>query len=626
MVTYWGVHANGNSNVNIPSANGNVNISAVGVANILVVTGTGANITGTANVSGNANVGNLGTAQVFASANITAPQLISNVATGTAPLIVTSTTQIANMNVATAGSATSATNAAAVQTNTSTTSTVYLAGVTSSSNGNSALNIVSGISANMANNAISATTFVGNLSGTVTTAAQGQITSLGTLTSLGVTGNTTSGNFVGRLANGNSNVNIPAIYGNVTVSVTGISNVVVITNTGMNVAGTANVSGNANVGNLGTDTLIATTGNITTINSGLMKNSTSNITIASAGNVSTFIGGNATAQLVVTETGANIPGTANIVGNANVGNLNSAGSVYANDNLIIGSTGVEGGQISIGWVGVSNTIGQANSTWNVDVDSVNNFRIFSINATGVASSLTMSADPATNNVLFGNSVLVSGNITTTQFISNVTDGTAPFLVSSSTRVPNLQAATSGTVRTAAQPNITSVSTSFTSLTFANAQTITGNNITLTTGANTNIGTITGNWSLSAGSKLQATYADLAEYYEADKPYEPGTVLAFGGDKEVTIADDGTTAVAGVVSTNPAYVMNSACVGEHIVALALQGRVPVKVRGTIHKGDMLVSGGEGYARPMIHPYIGSVIGKALENFEGEGVIEVAVGRL
>jgi len=74
-------------------------------------------------------------------------------------------------------------------------------------------------------------------------------------------------------------------------------------------------------------------------------------------------------------------------------------------------------------------------------------------------------------------------------------------------------------------------------------------------------------------------------------------------------------------------MNSQCKGDYIVALALQGRVPCKVRGTVHKGDMLVSAGEGYARPMIHPYIGSVIGKSLENFDGtEGIIEVAVGRL
>jgi hypothetical protein len=151
-------------------------------------------------------------------------------------------------------------------------------------------------------------------------------------------------------------------------------------------------------------------------------------------------------------------------------------------------------------------------------------------------------------------------------------------------------------------------------------------MTLTTGANTLLGTITGNWSLSAGSKLQATYADLAEYYEADKPYEPGTVLEFGGEKEVTLAQAMTPRVAGVVSTNPAYVMNSTCEGEHIVAIALQGRVPCKVRGTIRKGDLLISDVGGFARPSSIPLMGTVIGKSLENFEGEGVIEVAVGRL
>jgi hypothetical protein len=149
---------------------------------------------------------------------------------------------------------------------------------------------------------------------------------------------------------------------------------------------------------------------------------------------------------------------------------------------------------------------------------------------------------------------------------------------------------------------------------------------LTTGANTKAGTITGNWTLTSGSKLQASYADLAEYYEADAIYEPGTVLEFGGDKEVTIAEDGTSRVAGVVSTNPAYAMNANCQGI-AVALALQGRVPTKVRGIIHKGDMMVSGGNGFARPSSAPHMGTVIGKALENFDGiEGVIEIAVGRL
>ena len=159
--------------------------------------------------------------------------------------------------------------------------------------------------------------------------------------------------------------------------------------------------------------------------------------------------------------------------------------------------------------------------------------------------------------------------------------------------------------------------------------VTGNLVTtkITTGNSSTAGTITGNWTLTANSRFEATYADLAEYYVADFDYDPGTVLEFGGEFEVTIAENGTQRVAGVVSTEPAYVMNSLCEGEHIVALALQGRVPTKVRGNIKKGDMLISGGEGYARPSPTPIIGTVIGKALENFNGtEGLIEVAVGRL
>lgn len=133
--------------------------------------------------------------------------------------------------------------------------------------------------------------------------------------------------------------------------------------------------------------------------------------------------------------------------------------------------------------------------------------------------------------------------------------------------------------------------------------------------------------LFSGTATKAQYADLAENYQADNAYEPGTVLEFGGKFEVTLAEDETRRVAGVVSTRPAHLMNGALVGENVVALALQGRVPCKVRGKIRKGDMLVSGGNGYARPTMDPRIGTIIGKALEDFDGiEGIIEVVVGRL
>jgi len=129
------------------------------------------------------------------------------------------------------------------------------------------------------------------------------------------------------------------------------------------------------------------------------------------------------------------------------------------------------------------------------------------------------------------------------------------------------------------------------------------------------------------TSTQAQWADLAENYLADAAYEPGTVLEFGGDYEVTVASDETRRVAGIVSTQPAHLMNGHLEGKHVVPLALQGRVPCKVRGKIHKGDMMVASGGGYARPSSDPKVGTVIGKALENFDGvEGVIEVVVGRL
>jgi hypothetical protein len=128
-----------------------------------------------------------------------------------------------------------------------------------------------------------------------------------------------------------------------------------------------------------------------------------------------------------------------------------------------------------------------------------------------------------------------------------------------------------------------------------------------------------------GTSTTAKYADLAERYTSDANYEPGTVVDFGGDAEVTLSNiDSSPSVAGVVSTNPAYMMNSDADGLYI---ALVGRVPTKVTGPVRKGQMMVSNGDGTARGENNPIMGSVIGKALENFsDGVGVIEVVVGRL
>jgi len=142
-----------------------------------------------------------------------------------------------------------------------------------------------------------------------------------------------------------------------------------------------------------------------------------------------------------------------------------------------------------------------------------------------------------------------------------------------------------------------------------------------------LGSLTSWWSKAFTVSATAQYADLAENYLGDTSYAAGTVVAFGGTHEITLCDtDMSSRVAGVVSTNPAYLMNGTQTGENIVAVALTGRVPTKVRGPIRKGDLIVSAGEGHARAETLPQVGTVIGKALEDFDGDtGVIEVVVGK-
>lgn len=130
-----------------------------------------------------------------------------------------------------------------------------------------------------------------------------------------------------------------------------------------------------------------------------------------------------------------------------------------------------------------------------------------------------------------------------------------------------------------------------------------------------------------GVATSAQYADLAERYHADAEYEPGTVLVIGGDNEVTVSTTAwDTRVAGIVSTAPAYMMNSGA-GEDKTHpyVALRGRVPCKVIGPVSKGDLLVTSDlEGHAMKDSAPREGTVIGKALGDcYEISGVIEVLV---
>jgi hypothetical protein len=150
---------------------------------------------------------------------------------------------------------------------------------------------------------------------------------------------------------------------------------------------------------------------------------------------------------------------------------------------------------------------------------------------------------------------------------------------------------------------------------------------LSTGASANAGTITGTWTLTSGSTFEATYsADLAEYYTSDEKYEPGTVLAFGGSEELTLPNnENYTKIAGVVSTNPALILNTA-IADRGVMIALAGRTPVKVYGKIAKGDLLRASNlfPGFATV---DGDGGVIGRAIQSYDSSdfGTIEVMVNR-
>jgi filamentous hemagglutinin len=284
ITTAGRISATGNANVGnlgttgifatTSNVTGNANVGNLGTAGLIIATGnvTGGNLTtgGALSVTGNANVGNLGTAGLItATGNITGGNIVT---TGS----VTATGNGTFGNIITGGSLTATGNITGGNLNLTgnivdTTELSIITGangnINLSPNGTGIVVISSAVSAN--GNITAGNINAGNLltanfiAGTLTTAAQGNITSLGILSSLAVTGNITAGNLIGILANGNSNVRIPSANGNVAISSAGNANIVVITGTGANITGTANVTGNLSVGgrsNLGPVSNVTITG------------------------------------------------------------------------------------------------------------------------------------------------------------------------------------------------------------------------------------------------------------------------------------------------------------------------------------------------------------------------------
>jgi hypothetical protein len=286
---------------------------------------------------------------------------------------------------------------------------------------------------------------------------------------------------------------------------------------------------------------------------------------------------------------------------------------------------------------------------------------------GLASTQTIS-----NKIYQGTSVSVTGNITSGNFVgtlngsgANVTSISATNISSGTlaqARLANASLTVNGTVIalggsgtiTATATGTLTIGTGLggTSYNGSTGVTITNTGVTALTGGggitvNASTGSITlgstatsantagaivardasGNFTANVitATATSARYADLAEKYLADADYEPGTVLSFGGNNEVTITtSEADRRIVGVVTTNPSYVMNAGLEGEYVATVALIGRVPTKVVGTVRKGDFMVSADNGHAQACAEPTLGTVIGKAVQDFDGQsGVIEVMI---
>lgn len=525
---------------------------------------------------------------------------------------------------------------------------------------------------------ISATNHTGTtVSITGTTTAASIVGGVMTGSSLSVSGNVNAGNVIvsGILVDNTGNLDLQTTATN--------GNINLLTNGTGIVATSANVTaGNISATNH-TGTTVSITGSVTAASTvgGVITGSSSSVT----GNVT---GGNVLTGGIVSATG-NITG-----GNLRTaGLISTTGTVTAN-NFIGSGTGLTALPVVVSNDDNSDyplTVYRANvlatASGNAGSIPVINMHIGSIKAygfnaqdttvggNGISSlnGISAAANIVGGNILTGGIVSATGNVTGAYFIGN---GSALTGIAASggikwTTVANTapSGANAGDFWYNSYSSILyqytndgtgniwvdqSFPTTFSTISVTGniaggnlsvgTGTITGGNLSVGTGTITggnivnsnangvgNIGSATTYFNTAFVKATSAQYADLAEMYSADTQYTPGTVVEFGGTAEVTISTEShSTRVAGIVSTNPSYLMNSALDCTNAVEVALTGRVPCRVVGTIRKGDRLVSSnlsGVAMVLNMQHYEPGCIIGKALEDYDSTatGVIEVAVGR-
>ena len=299
-------------------------------------------------------------------------------------------------------------------------------------------------------------------------------------------------------------------------------------------------------------------------------------------------------------------------GNATFANLAVTGNVVANNGAF--ANAITGDTITVRLATVSDTLtadkaGITTATLGTTVTGL------------ITTSANLTAAPGTAGSMYGRWTLYGNSAGNAMFVST---GNITFSANSvnGIKCDNYMYANGATFTPGGTYNNANV---FDYMTGANGITQFTGNIApgkVTTTAIAGGGTVSGIWTLAANARWQATFADLAERFEADAIYAPGTVVEIGGEKEITaVSSDLSDDVFGVVSNTAAYLMNEgAGTDETHPPIALSGRVTVNVTGTVKKGDRLVSAGNGLARAGNKSELTAfnVIGRSLSTKTDEGV--------
>jgi len=618
----------GNSNVTIADLGANVTVGVGGVANVAVFTTTGQQILGavsaTGNVTGSFILGNgsqlTGLPATYANSNVAAYLLTNsaNIAAGN----ISATGNVTGGNIVTGGIISTSGNVAATGVISATGNIVTTGLFVGNFQGNVTGNfVIPGANTQVVFNTNGNADAVPGM--TFDTNGPNLFTVLGTISSLGnvIAGNITTANLVS--ATGNVTGGNLRTAGLVTVA----GNVI-----GGNIttAGLVTATGNVTGGNVSTAGLVTATGNVTG------GNITTAGAITATGNVS---GGNV---LVTTDiqVGGNVSATSHtgttvsVTGNVTGGNIRTAGVITATGNITGNYFLGNGSQLSN--VNI-NTISNGNSNVLIASSAGN----ISVNANGVSPVALFTS----LGVVVEGNVSATGNVLAPAIVGGTLTGSSASLTGNVTgaNVNTGGFVTGGNLRTAGQitatGNITGGNILFNSGVISGSGNITGGNVSVGTGTITvgnivngngngigNIGTSSTYFNTVFAQATSAQYADLAENYVADADYAPGTVVVFGGEAEITISKDAADErVAGVISTQPAHLMNA---GQPGLPVALRGRVPVQVIGPVFKGDSLVtSSTSGHAQSVgrDRSYAQAVFAKSVETntSPGEKIITAVI---